>query len=137
MSLPRRIWLRKTGAGHVLCQEVVAPAAADLPDLRDASDPVPSAAHARMEGQRWRIVLEDGNGRALELERDGGVLRARRRDENHPFLDAVREVPLACQTPVDLWLDAGSIEVMADGGAVSLTLQHCFSGETIDCRSEA
>ena len=133
MSLPRRIWLRRTGTGHVLCQEIVSEAVAELPDLHADSGPVPIASHARMEGQRWRIGLDDGNGRSLELERNGGMLRARRRDENHPFLDAVREVPLVSQASVELWLDAGSIEVMADGGAVSLTLQHCFSGETIDC----
>ncbi|WP_310534068.1 glycoside hydrolase family 32 protein [Novosphingobium sp.] len=136
MSLPRRIGLRKTAAGHVLCQEVVAEAAADLPELREYSGAVPIASHARMEGEDWRIVLEDGNGRAIDLMRQGGVLRARRMDESNPFLDAIRDVPLASHAPVELWLDAGSIEVMADDGAVSLTLQHCFSGETIDCRVE-
>jgi fructan beta-fructosidase len=137
MSLPRRIGLRRTGAGHVLCQEVVAEAVADLPDGRADSVAVPIASHARMEGEDWRIVLEDGNGRSIELMRQGGVLRARRMDESNPFLDAVRDVSLASHAPVEVWLDAGSIEVMADDGAVSLTLQHCFSGETIVCRIEA
>ncbi|MCW1401898.1 glycoside hydrolase family 32 protein [Novosphingobium sp. MW5] len=133
MSLPRRIALRPTGAGLLLCQEVPQQAASDLPELRSACS---IASRTRMEGRDWRVVLDDGDGRSIELERDGSVLRAVRKDAASPFLDASREMALASDAPVDLWLDAGSLEVLADGGAAALTLQHCLASETLECRIE-
>ncbi|MFM6931882.1 MAG: glycoside hydrolase family 32 protein [Novosphingobium sp.] len=133
MSLPRRIALRQTDAGLLLCQEVPRQAAGDLADLRSACS---IASRTRIEGRVWRVVLDDGDGRSIELERDGGILHAVRKDAASPFLDARREMALASDTPVDLWLDAGSLEVLADGGAAALTLQHCLASETLDCRIE-
>lgn len=136
MSLPRRIWLRRTNAGHVLCQDIAAEAVAALPQVRSGSVEAPMASTVRLEGDTWRLVLEDREGRSIELTRDQGRLRAVRLDRQCAFLDAVREAKLVSGAPVDLWIDAGSVELIADQGATALTLQHCFGGETFAYRME-
>ncbi|MFM5907454.1 MAG: glycoside hydrolase family 32 protein [Novosphingobium sp.] len=134
MSLPRRISLRQTQAGHVLCQEVVVDEAIGRRGPCEGSGQLPIASALRLDGTSWRLSLDDGQGRSIALVRDGGRLRALRRDAGSAFLDAVRDMPLAGTAPVHLWIDAGSIEIMADEGAASLTLQHQFASETIACR---
>ena len=134
MSLPRRIWLNRTAAGHVLCQDMVAAAGVASHLVEPASGPIPIASTATIEGRDWHLCLDDGQGRSIEISRRGAALSVQRRDEASRFLDAMREATLASDAPVRLWLDAGSIELLADDGATAVTLQHLLAGEVIDLR---
>ncbi|MFM5932023.1 MAG: glycoside hydrolase family 32 protein [Novosphingobium sp.] len=134
MSLPRRIALRAAPAGHVLCQEVVVDPSVGIGDAQSGRLPIPSVLHQQGEG--WRLTLDDGHGRSIELVREGSLLRAIRRDATSPCLDAAREMRLAGPGAVEIWMDAGSIEILADGGAAALTLQHGLASETVACRME-
>ncbi len=136
MSAPRRIWLRRSGQEHVLCQEVALEAVTAVPMVPQGSRDVPIASHMRITGNAWHLRLGDREGRSIEITRYGGCLRASRKDAQNPFLDADREIALPPGPPVDLWLDVGSIELFADGGAVALTMQHCMTAQRIDHRLE-
>jgi hypothetical protein len=86
----------------------------------------------RLHGDGWRLILADAEGRSIELSRCRNELQVERKDLACPFLDAVRNVQLASGAPVNLWLDVGSIELLADDGAAALTMQHLLSGATIN-----
>lgn len=131
MSLPRRISLRREGAGLRLVQQPevasiagVAPAGLDQQDIAMTSQlSLPRGA--------FSLRLGDGSGRILMIERGECLLRVTRLDLASPFLDAMREVPLSAALGLELWLDAGSIEIIGDRGAFSLTMQHRMAGERV------
>lgn len=124
MSVPRRIWLRRSAEGLILCQQVD-PA---------VSESVPDCAHRRFEGLDWQLMLGDGAGRSVEITRKPGSLVMVRRDLTNPFLDVRREVDLDTTAPVDLWIDSGSVELIADAGALALTMQHCMTLRHVEQR---
>jgi sucrose-6-phosphate hydrolase SacC (GH32 family) len=126
MSVPRRIWLRRSAEGFVLCQQVD-PA---------VSKAVPDCGHRRFEGLDWQLVLGDGAGRSVEVTRRPGSLVMVRRDLINPFLDVRREVALEASAPVDIWVDSGSVELIADAGALALTMQHGMTLRHVEQRLE-
>lgn len=136
MSVPRRLWLRQSARGLVLCQQMAPEVVEEIAAQTQPSATVPVVSHRRLEGDGWHLTLQDGAGRLLYLSRYAGLLRVVRKDAANPFLDAVREAALEGGDPVDLWLDAGSIEIIADGGAVSLTMQHAMASELLSQQLE-
>lgn len=58
-----------------------------------------------------------------------GKLSVTRADPVTPQLDLTSAMPVAGDGPAEIWLDSGSIEVLADQGTVCLTLQHRLAGE--------
>ena len=52
-------------------------------------------------------------------------------DPANSFLNTQRELPLGAGQPVEVWLDAGSIEIIGEQGAVALTMQHRMAGERL------
>ena len=137
MSLPRRIWLRPTSAGLVLCQEIAPEAVRAAVPVDPLAEKVGIASCTVLEGADWCLRIRDDAGRSIDLSRAGQILRAARQDRFAPFLNTVREIRLTSDAPVCLWLDAGSLELLADEGAIALTLQHLLAGEEIGFRIEA
>lgn len=117
MSMPRRIWFRRSAEGFLLCQQV------------DPAIPatVPHGGYRRIDGDDWRLVFDDGAGRSIEVNRRSGKLVMVRRDSASPFLDLRREVAVDSDCPVELWLDSGSLELIADAGGLALTMQHSMA----------
>lgn len=134
MSLPRRIWLREHGKSMVLCQEVAAEAVAAVPRGSARSGLVELARHLRLSGDAWQLRLRDAAGRQIDLARYAGKLQLRRTDPACPALDAEREAEIAPSVPVDMWLDAGSIELLGTDGTTALTMQHTMFSGPIDLR---
>ena len=77
------------------------------------------------------LRLADAEGRKLTIEQEATLLRVTRLDPASPFLDAFRKVQLPAGHGLELWLDAGSIEIIGDGGGLSLTMQHRMAGERL------
>lgn len=136
MSLPRRIGLRLTESGHVLCQEMAVESEGKVHEADLQSGIIAIASKARIDGDAWSLLLADGVGRSLALSRCRGELRVVRKDGQSPFLDAARAVSLSTSAPVHIWIDAGSIELLADDGAMAFTMQHLLEGDTLDLRME-
>lgn len=135
MSLPRRLSLVEEGAGLVLRQVAEPAAVRTVPFVpRDAAN-VPMACRIALpELGDFSLVLGDGDGRLIILERHGAVLSATRRDPHAPFLDIVKRARIKGGRPLELWLDAGSIEVLGDDGLLSLSLQHRLAGDVLSLR---
>ena len=131
MSQPRRIWLRRRGEALVLCQQTEPAAVAQVPTVDDGRAAVPMASHQRLTGEAFDLRLEDPDGRSITLHRQPGRLVVERRDTASPFLDATCEVLLSDGAAIDLWCDAGSVEVIADEGSACLTLQHRLAGDSV------
>jgi sucrose-6-phosphate hydrolase SacC (GH32 family) len=143
MSLPRRMALRRDGAAWRMVQEIEPAVAALFGALTPLSldldaRPVPSAARITIPGgtDPWMIEIAGEAGRLLLLSRDGGSLRVQRKDPVTPALDVAREVALGADGAIDLWLDTGSIELVGDRGAMSLTLQHRLGGAQVALRCD-
>ncbi len=131
MSLPRRISLRRADDQLRLIQQPeyasiagVAPAGLDQAEIA-------ISAHLLLPGDAFSLRLTDAEGRILLIERGQRMLRATRLDPASPFLDASREMPIGPGQDLELWLDAGSIEIIAELGAVSLTMQHRLAGQRL------
>ncbi|MDE2563769.1 MAG: glycoside hydrolase family 32 protein [Sphingomonadales bacterium] len=131
MSLPRRLSLRRGEMGLRLAQEVE-PACRALfgPDRRiDATGApvaIPAAARIVIDGSAgsWFLRLSDETGRTIGISRKGSRISIRRCDPVTPGLDIGREASITAGSAVELWLDAGSLELFADQGAIAMTLQH-------------
>ena len=68
------------------------------------------------------------------VERRDDQLTLTRRDPASPFLDAVRHARVDGDGPLDLWLDAGSAELLGDDGRLSVTVQHRMAGDRLALR---
>lgn len=143
MSLPRRMALRREGAAYRLVQAIepaiaarfATPAGLSLGlDVRT----IPSAVRLTIPGATdpWMIEIVGEEGRLLLLSRDGDTLKLQRKDPVTSVLDLASEVVLGANEPIELWLDTGSIEVLGDSGAMSLTLQHRLGGATVAVRCD-
>lgn len=142
MTLPRRVSLRRDDAGYRLMQ-VVEPACRALfgpPEplfLCDGCTPLPAAALITMEGgQDWSIALEDDHERVIEAKLSGGVLTCRRHDAITMQLETIADMAISGHGEIEIWLDSGSIEIFADGGAAVLTMQHRLAGEAWALRGD-
>ncbi|WP_298282517.1 glycoside hydrolase family 32 protein [Novosphingobium sp.] len=140
MSLPRRLSLRRDGAALKLVQ-AVEPACRALfgqPEAMALSDgfrPLARAALLEMTGQGdWQFTLADDAGRKLHVALAAGVLQVERIDPITPQLNRKSAMAIASDALVEIWLDSGSIEVIAGQGANCLTLQHRLAGEAFSLR---
>ena len=131
MSVPRRISLRRQGDRLRLVQQMELTCTAGIAPARLDQQDIAMASLLSLPGEVFSLRLSDANGRALVIERGESLLRLTRIDPANPFLDALREVPLDAGHRMEVWLDAGSIEIIAEQGAVSLTMQHRMAGERL------
>ncbi|MFM2300553.1 MAG: hypothetical protein RLZZ84_289 [Pseudomonadota bacterium] len=138
MSLPRRASLVRQAGRLVLRQQFEPAAVAHVPQVALGVDRIPQAARLTLPGSGdLTAVLGDAEGRLLMVERRGAQILVTRRDPVSPFLDAVCSARIAADSPVELWLDAGSIEVLGDAGVLSISLQHRMTGDSLSLRVRA
>ena len=129
MSLPRRLSLRRTGESFRLRQEVAPIAVATVTPADLARSTVPAASYLELPGHcDFKLRIEDGEGRMVQIERCANLLLVTRRDPALPYLDTVQQLGLHSASPIDLWLDVGSLELLADDGCAALSVQHRISG---------
>ena len=131
MSVPRRISLRWEGAGLRLVQQLEPASIAGVALAGLDQTEIAIASRLALPDGVFVLHLADALGRMLTIEQDATLLRVTRLDPASPFLDAFREVQLPAGHGLELWLDAGSIEIVGEGGALSLTMQHRMAGERL------
>lgn len=137
MSAPRRLSLVRNGSGYRLRQEVEPSTAALVPVT--SLDATTTAQATRIElpaAGDFKLCISDGQGGRIDLERRDNELVATRTDPGAPALDAVRSCGAGSASPLMLWLDFGSLELLAEDGLVALTLQHRLEGEKLGLRFE-
>ena len=131
MSVPRRLSLRHIDGVYVLRQEIVAPAIAGVPQANLHASTVPAAAKLELPGDRdFRLAIADTEGRSLEIELRGAQLLVSRRDPSLPGLDAVQSMQVQTTAEIAIWLDCGSLELLADHGCAALSVQHRLAGSS-------
>ena len=129
MSLPRRLSLRRFGQSFRLRQEVpeTVVAGVTLADLGQAT--VPAAARIELPGDRdFKLRIEDAEDRILQVERRASLLLVTRRDPALPDLDTVQQLELHGPGSIEVWLDVGSLELLANQGCAALSVQHRLTG---------
>ena len=130
MSLPRLLSLRRTGDEFRLLQCVAENAVAGVPLIDLAQTTIPAAAHIDLAGDSdFKLRIEDADGRMVQIERRASLLLLTRRDPALPYLDTVQQLVLHGAAPIDVWLDIGSLELLAQQGCAALSVQHRLSGE--------
>ena len=129
MSLPRRLSLRRFGQSFRLRQEVpeTVVSGVTLADLGQAT--VPAAARIELPGDRdFKLRIEDAEDRILQVERRASLLLVTRRDPALPDLDTVQQLELHGPEAIEVWLDVGSLELLAKQGCAALSVQHRLTG---------
>lgn len=129
MSLPRRLSLRRLGQSFRLRQEVpeTVVAGVTLADLGQAT--VTAAARIELPGDRdFKLRIEDAEDRILQVERRASLLLVTRRDPALPDLDTVQQLELHGPGSIEVWLDVGSLELLANQGCAALSVQHRLTG---------
>ncbi|MDP3551388.1 MAG: glycoside hydrolase family 32 protein [Novosphingobium sp.] len=142
MSLPRRLSLRRDGETLKLvqtvepsCRALFGPA--ETLSLDDGRSPLGAAALLEAPArENWQFTLADDAGRTFQCALATGLLRVTRRDPVTPQLNHASTMTVSDDAPVEIWLDSGSIEVLASKGADCLTLQHRLAGEAFSLRGE-
>lgn len=134
MSLPRRLAFRRGEGGFVLVQSIERSCRALFGDaekieLDHGCFPLPSCAMLTADAGDWAFTLSDDAGRSLACACKAGRIEVIRKDAVTPQLDHRSEMALTGVGPVEIWLDQGSIEIVAGAGADCLTLQHRLAGE--------
>jgi len=132
MSVPRRIALAPTAQGYRLCQRIEPAVLARFAPARSlalGTAPV-DLGPGWLTGLAGTLMLEDGDGRRLEITRHPDRVTVARHDPITPQLDAEAAAPLAPGAVPALLIDHGSIELLSDDGLVSLTMQHRLAGTT-------
>lgn len=135
MSLPRRLSLRRE-QGALRLVQIVEPSCRKLfgrvETIRLDEGCLPLVSSTLLQfpgGDDWHVILSDDAGRTLSCSVADRTLQVVRRDPVTPQLDKTCVMTLSQDAPVEIWLDCGSIEVIAGQGADSLTLQHRLAGE--------
>ncbi len=129
MSLPRRLSLRQTEAGHRLVQAVEPSVAALFEPVEGGMQAHPQALRIDWPEPVGRLTIAAGDERVIiEFESAPGLMRVQRGG------DAARRVspgfaqdiiaPRPDGRALQIWLDHASIEIIGDEGAFSLTAQH-------------
>lgn len=129
MSLPRRLSLRRLGQSFRLRQEVpeTVVSVVTVADLGQAT--VPAAARIELPGDRdFKLRIEDAEDRILQVERRASLLLVTRRDPALPYLDTVQQLELHGPGSIEVWLDVGSLELLAKQGRAALSVQHRLTG---------
>jgi fructan beta-fructosidase len=132
MSLPRRLSLRQLGQRLVLRQEVEPAALATVARVSAAATSIPAACMLDLAGDGdFALTIGDRAGRLLLVERRGDQLALTRRDPVSPFLDTIQRAQLPSGEGLQLWLDAGCLELFGADGTLVVTLQHRLEGEAL------
>lgn len=129
MSLPRRLSLRRFGQSFRLRQEVpeTVVSGVTLADLGQAT--VLAAARIELPGDRdFKLRIADAEDRILQVERRASLLLVTRRDPALPYLDTVQQLELHGPGSIEVWLDVGSLELLANQGCAALSVQHRLTG---------
>ncbi len=129
MSLPRRLSLRRFGQSFRLRQEVpeTVVSGVTVADLGQAT--VPAAARIELPGDRdFKLRIEAAEDRILQVERRASLLLVTRRDPALPYLDTVQQLELNGPGSIEVWLDVGSLELLANQGCAALSVQHRLTG---------
>ena len=130
MSLPRRLSLQRTDNGIRLRQEVDGNAVAAVSRVDPARPEIPVSAHIELlDARDFKLRVEDAQGRMLRIERRSNLVLVARDDPSLPYLDTEEQMELSSEAPIEIWLDVGSLEVLADHGCSALSMQHRLSGE--------
>lgn len=143
MSLPRRMALRRDG-GRLRLVQMVEPAVAELfgpamsqtLELSDTAFTPSSRIIPAASARSWTIELAAPCGRHLMIARDGNSVRVQRQDPFTPDLDTVREATLPSGADLTIWLDHASIELLGEGGAMALSMQHRLEGAEWKARAD-
>ena len=137
MSLPRRLSLRRTDKGLVLRQEAEPAAIANVVKADPAAGSLPIVSRLDLPGGRdFALRLSDQDGRQLLIERRGAAMLMVRRDPVWAVLDASQSMQITSAAPLTLWLDHGSVELIAADGLLCATMQHRMSGTELTLRLE-
>ena len=129
MSLPRHLSLRRIGQEFRVRQEAAAGAISAVTRADLTGSVVPAAARIELPGDRdFKLQIEDGEGRKLQVERRASLLLVTRRDPALSCLDTVQQLGLHGAAAIEVWLDVGSLELLADDGCAALSVQHRLSG---------
>ena len=129
MSLLRRLSLRRFGQSFRLRQEVpeTVVSGVTLADLGQAT--VLAAARIELPGDRdFKLRIADAEDRILQVERRASLLLVTRRDPALPYLDTVQQLELHGPGSIEVWLDVGSLELLANQGCAALSVQHRLTG---------
>ncbi len=129
MSLPRRLSLRRFGQSFRLRQEVpeTVVSGVTLADLGQAT--VLAAARIELPGDRdFKLRIADAEDRILQVERRASLLLVTRRDPALPYLDTVQQLELHGPGSIEVWLDVGSLELLANQGCAALSVQDRLTG---------
>ena len=129
MSLPRRLSLRRFEQSFRLRQEVpeTVVSGVTLADLGQAT--VLAAARIELPGDRdFKLRIEDAEDRILQVERRASLLLVTRRDPALPYLDTVQQLELHGPGSIEVWLDVGSLELLANQSCAALSVQHRLTG---------
>jgi fructan beta-fructosidase len=130
MSLPRRLSLRRVDQRLVLRQQVEPAALAAVARVCADATTIPAACTIDLAGlDDLALTIGDRAGRLLLVERRGDQLALTRRDPVSPFLDTIQRTRLADGSALQLWLDAGSLELFSADGTLAVTVQHRLEGE--------
>ena len=129
MSLPRHLSLRRIGQEFRVRQEAAAGAISAVTRADLTGSVVPAAARIELPGDRdFKLRIEDREGRKLQVERRASLLLVTRRDPALTCLDTVQQLGLHGAAAIEVWLDVGSLELLADDGCAALSVQHRLSG---------
>ena len=129
MSLPRRLSLRRDGAGYRLRQDIAEAAVAAVPLAQLSQTALQPSSWLELPGdQDFTLRIEDDDARLLLIERRANLVQVTRRDSAAPYLDTVQQVRLGSTAPVKVWLDIGSLELLGDAGCTALSIQHRLRG---------
>jgi len=130
MSLPRRIWLRQQGDAYHLCQIVEPAMSASVPLSPTAATGTTGPGRIALVTGGFVLHFGDGKGRSIAIESRGEALSVTRTDPVSPFLDKHYQALLPQGTTLDIWIDAGSLELLSADGLTALTIQHRLAGPT-------
>ena len=129
MSLPRRLSLRRFGQSFRLRQEVPETVVSGVTVADVGQATVPAAARIELPGDRdFKLRIEDAEDRLLQVERRASLLLVTRRDPALPDLDTVQQLELHGPGSIEVWLDVGSLELLANQGCAALSVQHRLTG---------
>ena len=129
MSLPRRLSLRRFGQSFRLRQEVPETVVSGVTVADVGQATVPAAARIELPGDRdFKLRIEDAEDRLLQVERRASLLLVTRRDPALPYLDTVQQLELHGPGSIEVWLDVGSLELLANQSCAALSVQHRLTG---------
>lgn len=138
VSLPRRLSLVEGSDGLRLRQTIEPAIIREMAKggskpLEQGACPGPGAAHLVIDygHEAGQVAFVDAFERSVSVLAQGGEIVVERLDPTCPALNCIKAMPLASLGKVEIWLDHGSLEILADDGTGALGLQHRLDGATV------